>query len=226
MRRIARQPNIRELILDGVDVMLARFGYRKMTMEDLARQVGIGKGTIYLHFPGKEELALAHVDRIVERLLQRLREISASPDSPPERIRAMLVTRVLFRFDSVVHYSQNLNDLLSAVRKELLVRRQGHFEKEAQELAKVLAAGREQGVFSCPDSRSTARAAYMEHQFHAAVQPDGPGARQTGRTGGTRFAPGRVAAARAAPASRGPQPNEKENKNGGNRKMRKAWSGV
>ena len=157
MRHIARQSNIHELILDGVDVMLARFGYRKMTMEDLARQVGIGKGTIYLHFPGKEELALAHIDRIVERLVQRLQEIAAGPDSPPERIRAMLVTRVLFRFDSVAHYSQNLNDLLSAVRKELLVRRRGHFEKEAREFAKVLEAGREQGVFDCPDSRNTAQ---------------------------------------------------------------------
>ncbi len=157
MRRIARQPNIRELILDGVDVMLARFGYRKMTMEDLARQVGIGKGTIYLHFPGKEELALAHVDRIVERLLQRLREISAARESPQKRMRTMLVTRVIFRFDSVVHYSQNLNDLLSAVRKELLARRQGHFEKEARELARVLEEGRELGVFSCADSRSTAQ---------------------------------------------------------------------
>ncbi len=157
MRHIARQANIRELILDGVDALLARFGYRKMTMEDLARQVGIGKGTIYLHFPGKEELALAHVDRIAERLLRRLGEISAARRSPPERIRAMLVTRVLFRFDSVAHYSQNLNDLLSAVRKELLARRQGHFEKEAQEMAKVLDEGREMGIFSGADSLLTAR---------------------------------------------------------------------
>jgi AcrR family transcriptional regulator len=157
MRQIARQPNIRELILDGVDVMLARFGYRKMTMEDLARQVGIGKGTIYLHFSGKEELALAHIDRIAERLLLRLGEISAARNSPPERIRAMMVTRVLFRFDSVARYSQNLNDLLSAVRRELLARRQGHFEKEAREIARVLDEGRELGAFSCPDSLVTAR---------------------------------------------------------------------
>lgn len=156
MRGVARQANIRELILDGVDVMLARFGYRKMTMEDLARQVGIGKGTIYLHFPGKEELALAHVDRIAERLLRRLREISAGPDSPQKRIRAMLRERVLFRFDSVVHYSQNLNDLLSAVRKELLVRRQGHFAREAQELARVIAEGRELGAFAAADSLGAA----------------------------------------------------------------------
>ena len=34
-------------------------------MDDLAREVGIGKGTIYLHFRSKEELALSHIDRIV-----------------------------------------------------------------------------------------------------------------------------------------------------------------
>ena len=53
MRRIAKRDDIHYLILDAVDVLLARYGYRKMTMDDVARQVGIGKGTIYLHFLGK-----------------------------------------------------------------------------------------------------------------------------------------------------------------------------
>jgi len=150
MRKIAQRDDIRDLILDGVDTLLARFGFRKMTMEDLAREVGIGKGTIYLHFPSKEELALAHVDRIAERLLLRLREIAAGPGSPAERLRRMLLARVLHRFDSVTHYSQNLDDLLSSVRTPLLARRQAHFEKEAAVLAEVLRDGCAQGVF---DSR-------------------------------------------------------------------------
>ena len=100
MRHIAQQPNIRDLILDGVELQLARFGYRKMTMADLASQVGIGKGTLYLHFPGKQELALAHIDRLVERLLQALRAIAATNASPSARLEAMLRTRVLHRFDS------------------------------------------------------------------------------------------------------------------------------
>ena len=48
MRAIAVQKNIREIILDAADRLLARYGYK--TMEDLAQEVGIGKGTIYLHF--------------------------------------------------------------------------------------------------------------------------------------------------------------------------------
>src|SRR4030095_13010228 len=105
MRQIARREDIRDLILDGVDVLLARYGYKKMTMEDLANQVGIGKGTIYLHFPRKEQLTLAHVDRIAERLLQQLQLIAKAPGPAKEKIRKMLVTRVLFRFDSVSNYS-------------------------------------------------------------------------------------------------------------------------
>ena len=158
MRKIAQRDDIRDLILDGVDALLARFGFRKMTMEDLAREVGIGKGTIYLHFPSKEELALAHVDRIAERLLLRLREIAAGPGSPPERLRRMLLARVLHRFDSVTHYSQNLDDLLSSVRTPLLARRRAHFEKEAAVLAEVLLDGCAQGVFESAEIRASAQA--------------------------------------------------------------------
>jgi len=157
MRQVAQREDIRDLILDGVDSLLGRFGFRKMTMEDLAREVGIGKGTIYLHFPSKEELTLSHIDRIAERLLTNLRGIACSSAAPEERIRRMLVERVLFRFDSVYHYAQNLNDLLSSIRRDLLARRETYFEREADVLSQVLAEGRKAGVFDFSDARETAR---------------------------------------------------------------------
>src|SRR4030042_101070 len=89
MRQIARRDDIRDLILDAVDILLARFGYKKMTMEDVARQVGIGKGTIYLHFPSKEELVLAHIDRIAETVGRKLGEVAGLTDSPDRRLRAL-----------------------------------------------------------------------------------------------------------------------------------------
>jgi AcrR family transcriptional regulator len=155
MRQIAGREDIRDLILDAVDVLLAKYGYRKMTMEDVARQVGIGKGTIYLHFPGKEELVLAHIDRIAERIVAKLREISAAAESPDRRLRRMLVFRVLDRFDSVAHYSQNLSDLLSSVRAGLLLRRKAHFEREAAVLEDVLREGARLGSLECADPRTT-----------------------------------------------------------------------
>jgi AcrR family transcriptional regulator len=158
MRRIAQRSDIRDLILDAVDVLLSRYGYRKMTMEDLAHQVGIGKGTIYLHFPSKEEVTLSHINRIVERLLGRLESIARGSQPFKERLREMMITRVLFRFDSVQHYSESLNDLLADLRPALLSRRQEYFEKEASLFADLLRQGKRSGVFFCADPRTTARA--------------------------------------------------------------------
>jgi AcrR family transcriptional regulator len=158
MRQIAKREDIRDLILDAVDALLARYGYRKMTMEDVAREAGIGKGTIYLHFAGKEELVLSHIDRIAGRVLAGLRTIAGAPGAAAQRLRRMLVLRVLVRFDSVRHYSQNLGDLLSSVRPALLARREGHFADEAKVFADVLREGARSGELECPDPAVTARA--------------------------------------------------------------------
>ena len=149
---------VKDAILDATDRLLARFGYRKMTIDDIAAEVGIGKGTVYLHFVSKEEIVLSHVDRIVERVKEQLREIARSEAPAAERLRLMLLTRVLFRFDSIQHYTQSLNDLLAALRPGLLARRAQYFEAEAEIFAELLIAGRESGEFDFADESATARA--------------------------------------------------------------------
>ncbi|GCF11451.1 TetR/AcrR family transcriptional regulator [Dictyobacter arantiisoli] len=46
-------------ILDVASDLLQRWGYKKTTIDDIARQAGVAKGTIYLHWKTKEDLFLA-----------------------------------------------------------------------------------------------------------------------------------------------------------------------
>ena len=158
MAAIAPKSGVKDAILDATDRLLARYGYRKMTVEDIAAEAGIGKGSIYLHFSSKEEVVLSHIDRIVDRLRERLKEIAHSDATAAERLRLMLLTRVLFRFDSIQHYTQSLNDLLAVLRPGLLARRAQYFEAEAQIFAEVLTAGRQADEFSFDDEHATAHA--------------------------------------------------------------------
>ena len=156
MRDSVQTRSTRDAILDATDRLLARFGYKKMTIDDLAQEVGIGKGSVYLHFSSKEDIALSHIDRIIDRLKKSLSVIASRSIPADERLKLMLVERVLFRFDSVQHYSQSLNDLLAYVRPRLLERRKLYFEQEAKIFARVLDEGAESGVFRVEDSLRTA----------------------------------------------------------------------
>ena len=53
-------------ILDAASELIQRWGYRKTTIDDIAKQAGVAKGTIYLHWKTREELFLTLIQR--ERL--------------------------------------------------------------------------------------------------------------------------------------------------------------
>ena len=158
MRAVAVREDIRDLILDAADHLLARYGYKKMTIDDLAREVGVGKGTIYLHFESKEEVALSRIDRVIERLKAELKKLARSDESPVTRLHRMLMLRVIYRFDSVQHYTESINHVMAAIRPALLERRKQYFEAEARILAEVLKEGRRAGDFFFKDPLPTARA--------------------------------------------------------------------
>src|SRR5947207_11887750 len=111
MKQSVKQKTTRDAILDATDRLLARSGYKKMTIDDLAREVGIGKGSVYLHFDSKKEIALSHIDRLIDRLKERMRKIAAGNKTPHQKLRQMLTERVTYRFDSIQNYSKSLDEL-------------------------------------------------------------------------------------------------------------------
>ncbi len=70
-----------ERILDAAATLLVRWGYRKTTIDDVAREAGVGKGTIYLHWKDKNELFLAAIWRASRQLSEEtIRRIKDDPE--------------------------------------------------------------------------------------------------------------------------------------------------
>lgn len=148
----------KQLILDAASEIFAEVGYQRMTIDEVARRANLGKGTIYLYFDSKQDLALSIVDRINERLRERLRAIVKSPGTAEERLSKMLMERVMFRFSCVENYREGVDQMLGCLRTHLLARRKSYMEQEAVIYVEILVEGRTRGEFECDDPLDTAHA--------------------------------------------------------------------
>jgi len=79
-----------ERILDAAAALLVRWGYRKTTIDDVAREAGVGKGTIYLHWKDKNDLFRAAIMRANQLLSQDIMQrIADDPEGGlPHRLWA------------------------------------------------------------------------------------------------------------------------------------------
>jgi AcrR family transcriptional regulator len=59
---------IREKILNASEKRMIKFGFRKVTMDEIATDLVMSKNTIYKHFQGKEDIAKCLVKRLQQQL--------------------------------------------------------------------------------------------------------------------------------------------------------------
>ena len=67
----ARATSARRAILDAALACIARVGLAKTTLDDVAREAGCARATVYRCFPGKQQLLGALVDREARRAARR-----------------------------------------------------------------------------------------------------------------------------------------------------------
>jgi AcrR family transcriptional regulator len=157
MPRVAAPPDVREAVLAAAMRLMERCGYKKMTMEDIAHEAGIGKATIYGYFNNKEDLALSVFDYNHRRLVEHWREIMVEPVAPEARLRRMLLAHVLSSFDRAQRCRQSIDETLAALRPVILRHREKNSAELASLLVVILQEGCELGQFACLDAATTAR---------------------------------------------------------------------
>jgi AcrR family transcriptional regulator len=92
-----------ERILGAAAELVLRWGYKRVTIEDIAKQAGIGKGTVYLHWRTREALFIAMLAResleVIDDLLDATRRdpIEILPHRQVGRVFLGVMRRPLLR---------------------------------------------------------------------------------------------------------------------------------
>ena len=108
LRADARRNRAR--VLEAAWRLLATKEPELLSMEEVAREAAIGKGTLYRHYPSKESLFAALTEAGIERIAGRMHERIPPEADAPTKLRAV----VALLYEVYEEYGINIDLLLNA----------------------------------------------------------------------------------------------------------------
>ena len=123
----------RAAILDAALRLFGRYAYKRTSIDDIAREAEIAKGTVYLSFKSKEEIFRALCEEIIRRIDAEAERARQSSAPLPDRLLAMLEAKFGFYFETV-RSSTHAAELMDSKNRLST----GLFEKAGRRYQKML----------------------------------------------------------------------------------------
>lgn len=137
---------LRQALIDAGRESFLRFGLRKTSVEQLARGVGIAKGTFYGFFDGKEDLCTTIFEQEEERRYEELEALLTRSEGPRATLRSLMRYALDFvRRDSLITALRESGELAQVLRGANEQRWSEHFRHDADFVREVLEACRRSG---------------------------------------------------------------------------------
>ena len=149
--------DVRQKILDAAEHRLWHYGYKKTTIDEIASDAGVGKGTVYLYFESKEDIGLAIMAQYKETSLNEIEAIAQDQQkTPTEKLTEMLQMPMLSAHRRCQESPATL-ELVVAMKPHVRAWLRPFLDREYALLAAVLEEGNRQEIFQVPDTLRTAR---------------------------------------------------------------------
>jgi AcrR family transcriptional regulator len=153
----------RQAIQDAVIRLICREGLKSVTMERVAQETGIAKGTVYLHYHDKQELLEAVKESALTPMMTSVDEVFRSEGAPEHKLRS-LVSCYFAYFDE----HRDLFRVLIYEREVIRVQgsryQSDRYRHMVQESARVINDGIRSGVFRQVDAHNVA-AMFIESMY-------------------------------------------------------------
>jgi AcrR family transcriptional regulator len=115
----ARRPGAdtkREAIFDAALELFGRYGYRRTSIDDIARAAGVAKGTVYLYVENKEALFRTLAQSLLDGVLENARAAAGRGGAIAGRLLAILDAKFGF-FHDLLRRSPHASELLDSTSR-------------------------------------------------------------------------------------------------------------
>ena len=146
----------RDKILIVASRMFGRYGFRKTTVDEIARTAHKAKGSVYYYFTSKEDLFLAVVNQEISVLKTGLARIITENQDATGMIRNYLVSRMILMKDAV-NYHESLKADFEEDFSFLNDCRQEFTRFEIDLMKAILDRGVRENKFRIKDTHATAQ---------------------------------------------------------------------
>jgi AcrR family transcriptional regulator len=137
------------MILDVAEEVLAEKGYHDTSMDEIAARTGVAKGTLYQHFPGKEDLVFALFERILilfEQSVEQIAKSSLTARAKLERILSYVYQERRgphARLFQLLYQNMEIRKGLPEKKEQL----RNRLERTAGQIRAILEEGKVEGSF-------------------------------------------------------------------------------
>ncbi len=100
-----------ESILDAALLCFGRYGFRRTSMADIAKEAQISRTALYQHFGSKPDVFRALAEHLYRQALERAGAAAASEASVTERLYGVLDAKMGF-FYEILHASTHAGEIL------------------------------------------------------------------------------------------------------------------
>ena len=151
---MVKKSEIRSKILVAAQEVFTRYGFGKTTMDDIAREMGKGKSSIYYYFTSKEDIFRAVIDKELVLMKTRILDAVSSKKDSREKLKVYVIERM--------HGVQSFKNLYTVIRNEFTAQRdfvdqtrQQTDQDEISIVKDILDQGVEAGIFNLEDTYLT-----------------------------------------------------------------------
>jgi len=147
-----RQPELHERILQSAEKLFRTLGYMKVTVGDIAKDLGMSPANIYRFFPSKAQLRESLAERFTHQVEEACELVAKERegDTASDRLARMIIEYHRMTLDRYITEA-NVHEILNVALKENWNVVMEHKARILEIFAELIADGVKQGDFKVKD---------------------------------------------------------------------------